>query len=448
MRIDKFKCLFVNIFFLRHKCSQRMALVQHFMHWGTSFSPVSEMHWAWSAQSPPECGTPCILELMKHARRFPDRVSTPCDAQGRGQLPADWSIPDGMVLIYPALGSFRRGTKVSGVGGTLVPSILSAALPALGASAAAPGKAPARKHGTGREEVSSELQPPPAAPEGSTRTGEGGGDTGATVAEAVRCPGGHRGATPRRGGGRGRAQTRGGRRGGAEDAGEAEAPRPGAPLKTTTERCGLAFPLPAGRGRDGTSLLPPPPPPAEPSPPARLRTALLPCPHLRAPTPGSRPFPGPRRTARERRLRGGRCRPWMPFVPSGPARCPRRFAPRPASPRAAAPLPWASTAAPTRASTPWAAWRGQSRAPTCATRWAPMSWAAAAAAAAPTPTRPTTTRRPTAGTTPPTDTGRCGSSRPPLPRGRRRSCREPARGAIPWVRKLARFFFLFLPEAS
>lgn len=54
-----------------------MALVQHFMRWGASFSPVSEMHWAWSARTPPECGTLCILELMKHARRFPDVYQHP-----------------------------------------------------------------------------------------------------------------------------------------------------------------------------------------------------------------------------------------------------------------------------------------------------------------------------------------------------------------------------------
>lgn len=197
----------------------------------------------------------------------------------------------------------------------MAPSILPAAFPALGraapcsaASAATAGQAPARRHGTGREGVSSGLQSPLAAPEGSARTGKGGGNTAATATEAVRCPGGHRGATPRRGGGRGRGATRGGRRGGADDAGEARLHAQERRLKPP--RKGVASPFLCRRGGDGTgpTLLPPPPPAALAARPAPQRAPALP--HLRAaPTAGSRPFPGPRWTARERRHRGGRCRP-------------------------------------------------------------------------------------------------------------------------------------------
>lgn len=90
-----------------------MALVQHFVHWGTSFSPVSEIHWAWSAQSPPECGTLCILELIKHARRFPDVYQHPATRRSEGSCQRTGPILDGMVPSYPALpclgaGFFRK----------------------------------------------------------------------------------------------------------------------------------------------------------------------------------------------------------------------------------------------------------------------------------------------------------------------------------------------------
>lgn len=95
-----------------------------------------------------------------------------------------------------------------------------------------------------------------------------------------------------------------------EDAGEAAAPRPGAPLKTAAERCGFSFPLPAGRGEDGTGppLLPPPPPPASAT--SQRSAASLPSPQLRAaPTPRRPALPRPPRwAARERRHRGGPCR--------------------------------------------------------------------------------------------------------------------------------------------
>lgn len=244
-----------------------MALVQHCVQWGTSFSLVSEMHWAWRAPKPPEFGILCILELMKHARRFPDVYHHPVMRRAEGSCQRTRPILDGMVPIYPALpcpGSFGKAQKCLASRAPW-PGPFSPQRSQARASRPMPrgfgrnSGASASPQTQAREEVPGGLQPPRATPEGSTRTGKGGGNTGATVTEAVRCPGGHRGATSRPAGAAGRRpgprrnpgrppRRRGERRRGA-------APRPGAPLKTTTERCGLAFPLPAGRGRDGISAL-------------------------------------------------------------------------------------------------------------------------------------------------------------------------------------------------
>lgn len=78
-----------------------------------------------------------------------------------------------------------------------------------------------------------------------------------------------------------------------EDAGEAAAPRPGAPLKTAAERCGFSFPLPAGRGEDGTGppLLPPPPPPASATSHRSAASLPSPRPAGRADPPALGPSP-------------------------------------------------------------------------------------------------------------------------------------------------------------
>lgn len=122
------------------------ALLHHFVHWGTSFSPVSVMRWAWSAQSPPECETLCILELMKHAGRFPDVYQHPVTlraaASGPDPSSTEWCRFTQRCLVRVP-GSFQKGAKAFGLEGTLAPSILPAlgrAAPSPAASAATPGK--------------------------------------------------------------------------------------------------------------------------------------------------------------------------------------------------------------------------------------------------------------------------------------------------------------------
>lgn len=372
---------------------------------------------------------PVYFGIDETRRSFSRRVSTPCDAQGSCQRTGP--ILDGVVSIYPALpcpgaGFFpkrREGVWPRGHPGPVHPSSPRASRPIPRGFGRNSGQAPAPRKFQMDSNPRRRLLRAAHAPGKVVRTPVWQRLCGARAATGER----HRGR--RAGLGWGRRDRGPGRRGGRR---RGAAPRPGAPLKTTAERCGLAFPLPAGRGRDGTSALAAAASSAR-RPPGSAPRSALPCAHLSPAFPRLPAFP-----ARERRHRGGRCRPWMPFLPlSGPAACPGRFAPGPARPRRP-PLPWASTAGPTRASTPWAAWRGPSPAPTSATRWAPTSWAAAAAAAAAphTPTRPTTTRRPTAGITPPTDTGRCGSSRPRSLAGRFPRC------------ELATFFILLFPEAS
>lgn len=256
------------------------------------------MRWAWSAQSSPECGTLCILELMKHAGRFPDVSQHPVTlraaASGPDPSSTEWCRFTQRCLVRVP-GSFQKGAKAFGLEGTLAPSILPAlgrAAPSPAASAATPGKRqlPGSFRWTPTPDGGSSGQHTHRERWCEHRCGRG-------CAVPGRPPGSDTAAA-----GRGWAGAGGtGGRGGAEDAGEARLHAQERRLKPP--RKGVASPFLCRRGGDGTGPpLLPPPPAALAARPAPLRA--LPCAHLSPAFPRLPAFP-----ARERRHRGGRCRP-------------------------------------------------------------------------------------------------------------------------------------------